>query len=195
MVSCGYARLATDSGSVQNSAIGTTRTVAKISKTLQYELNQQGMEAFYAHHVAHAPYLVARYRRLRWTSSGIFVLIALAYLPLRSSGTAVFLVLAVVYFVFFYRIHHWSYVRYYRRVNAGPDGPRLGAVKLELRDHDLLVESPEASSRINLSAVRRIDESDSRYYLPGALCRDHRSKGRRPSRELCTGDSRLGCCA
>ena len=141
-----------------------------MSKTLQYDLNQQDMEAFYAHHVAHAPYLVARYRRLRWTSSGIFVLIALAYLPLRSSGTAVFLVLAVVYFVFFYRIHHWSYVRYYRRVNAGPDGPRLGAVKLELTDHDLLVESPEASL-----ANSRSESSLAKSSAPGGSGRGYDS--------------------
>jgi hypothetical protein len=38
-------------------------------------------------------------------------------------------------------------------------------VKIELAGSQLLVAAPEASSRIELSAIRRIGESDTHYFI------------------------------
>jgi hypothetical protein len=136
-----------------------------VSATLEYELGQADLEAFFDHHASHAPYIVARNRRMRWVWAGIFTLLALAYSTWSPGGSIAFLALAVVFVLFYGRHNRWWYVRHNRRVNAGPDGPRLGHTKLELASGQLAVEAPEGSSKLNLAAVRRIDESDSHYFI------------------------------
>jgi hypothetical protein len=136
-----------------------------MSVTLEYELGQADLEAFFEHHASHAPYIAARNRRMRWVWAGIFTLLALAYSTWSPGGSVAFLGLAVAFLLFYGRLNRWWYVRHNRRVNAGPDGPRLGQTKLELAGGQLLVEAPEGSSRLDLAAVRRIDESDSHYFI------------------------------
>jgi hypothetical protein len=136
-----------------------------VSTTLEYELGQADMGAFFAHHASHAPYIVARNRRMRWIWAGLFALLALAYFSWSPGGGLAFLALAIVFLLFYGRLNRWWYVRHNRRLNTGPDGPRLGTTKLELAGGHLLVEAPEGSSKLDLSAIRRIDESDSHYFI------------------------------
>jgi hypothetical protein len=136
-----------------------------MSATLKYELGQADMEAFFAHHASHAPYILARNRRMRWVWGGLFALLALAYFSQSLGGGLTFLALAIVFLLFYGRLNRWWYIRHNRRLNTGPDGPRLGTTKLELAGGHLLVEAPEGSSKLKLSAIRRIDESNSHYFI------------------------------
>jgi hypothetical protein len=48
-----------------------------MSSTIEYTLTREDLEAFFAYHAEHAPYVVERNRRRRWIWAGIFaVLIA-----------------------------------------------------------------------------------------------------------------------
>lgn len=136
-----------------------------MSTTLEYKLGHADMEAFFEHHASCAPYIVARNRRMRWIWGGLFALLALAYSSWSPGGAFAFLVLAIVFLLFYGRLNRWWYVRHNRRLNTGPDGPRFGITRLELSGGHLLVEAPEGSSKLELSAIRRIDESDSHYFL------------------------------
>ena len=136
-----------------------------MSVAIQYQLDSKDMEAFFRHHASHAPYIVARNQRMRWIWSGLFALMALLYFLSSLKGGLAFLALAVVYLLFYGRLNRWWYVRHNRRIHSGPDGPRLGPVKLELVGEHLLVEGAEGSSRLQLSAIRRVDESESHYFI------------------------------
>ena len=136
------------------------------SMTLDYELEASDLEAFFAHHAKNAPYLVSRNRRMRWIWAGLFALLAIVIYETRSRAEGVSLgILAAIYLLFYGRLNRWWYVRHNRRLNSGPDGPRLGPVKLELEGGKLVITAPEASSQIELSAIRRIDESDAHYFI------------------------------
>jgi hypothetical protein len=132
---------------------------------IDYELGQSDLAAFIAHHAEHAPCIVKRNRRMRWIWAGVFALTTLASAPSSPTGAFAFATVAVVFLVFYARFNRWWYVRHNRRLNAGPDGPRLGHTKLELRSGEIAIEAPEGSSKLSLSAIRRIEESDSHYFI------------------------------
>jgi hypothetical protein len=136
-----------------------------LNSTLEYELGHSDLEAFFTHHAHHAPYIVKRNRRMRWIWAAVFTLTAAAYAPVSPAGALVFAVIAVTFLAVYGRLNRWWYIRHNRRLNAGPDGPRLGHIRLERASGQLLVEAPEVSSRLELSAIRRIDESDSHYFI------------------------------
>ncbi len=73
--------------------------------------------------------------------------------------------MAAVYLAFYGCLNRWWYVRHNRRLNAGPDGPLLGLTKLELSAGQLHVAAPEGSLTLDLSAIRRIEESESHYFI------------------------------
>lgn len=102
---------------------------------------------------------------MRWVWFGTFALLALVISFESISGSVVFLGLSVISLVFYVRVNRWWYVRHNRRINAGPDGPRVGVTKLELADRHLLIDAPEVSANLELSAIRRIDESHSHYFI------------------------------
>ncbi len=133
--------------------------------TLHYELRREDLEAFFRHHATHAPYIVTRNRRWRWVWTVLLGLLGLVYWRLTPVGGFLFLALAVLAFLFYARLNAWWYVRHNRRVNLGADGPRLGAVQLELAGGRLRAEFPEGASELDLSAIRRIDESVSHYFI------------------------------
>jgi hypothetical protein len=137
-----------------------------MNATLEYKLVEADMEAFFRHHASHAPYIVARNRRMRWIWGGLLVLLALAYYyQSLVGGSIAFLALAITFLLFYDRLNRWWYIRHNRGLNMAPDGPRLGATKLELTDGHFLFELPEGSTKLKLSAIRRIDESDSHYFI------------------------------
>ena len=136
-----------------------------MNSAIEYELDRSDLEAFFAHAAEHTPYLAKRTRRMRWIWFSVFGVMALLYV--RSSVTAalVWAGLAVLFLAFYGRLSRWMFVRHNRRVNAGPDGPRLGHTKLELGPGELVAETSEGSARLALSAIRRIEESDSHYFI------------------------------
>lgn len=136
-----------------------------MDSTIEYELDRSDLEAFFAHTAGHTPYLVKRDRRMRWIWAAVFGAIALLYARLSPAFALVFAGLAVIFLAFYPRLNRWRFVRHNRRLNAGPDGPRLGHTKLELCPGELAVETPEGSARLALSAIRRIDESESHFFI------------------------------
>jgi len=136
-----------------------------MAPTFQYELGPADMEAFFVHHAAQAPYLAARNRRMRWIWGVAFALLALVYASRSPHTSIALLAFALAYLPFYGRLNRWWYIRHQRRLFAGPDAPRLGAMTLELADGQLLVAEPEGSARLELSAIKRIDESASHYFL------------------------------
>jgi len=133
--------------------------------TIEYELDRSDLEAFFAHTAEHTPYFVKRNRRMRWFWGAAFGVIALLYARSSPAFSVVLASFAVLFLAFYGRLNRWWFVRHNRRLNAGPDGPRLGHTKLELCPGELAVETPEGSARLALSAIRRIDESDSHYFI------------------------------
>jgi hypothetical protein len=102
---------------------------------------------------------------MRWVLGSLFALLALLYLAESPSGSLALLTLAILFLAFYGRLNRWWYVRHNLRLNAGRDGPRLGTTKLGLVSGKLLVEAPEGSSKLELSAIRRIDASHSHFFL------------------------------
>jgi hypothetical protein len=102
---------------------------------------------------------------MRWIWGGLFALLASAYGSWSLAGTIMFVMIAVIFLLFYARVNRWWYIRHNLRINSGPDGPRFGATKLELAGGQLLVEAPEGSSKLDLSAIRRIDECDTHFFI------------------------------
>ncbi|WKZ79758.1 MAG: hypothetical protein QY327_10470 [Fimbriimonadaceae bacterium] len=136
-----------------------------MSATLEYELGQADMEAFYAHHATHAPYIVAHNRRMQWIWGSVFALLALVYFSKSLAGGFAFLSIAIAFVLLYGRLNRLWYISHNRRLNSGPDGPRYGTTNLKLADGYLLVEAPVGSAQFELSAIRRIDESNSHHFL------------------------------
>ena len=136
-----------------------------MSATLEYELDQADLEAFFTHHASHAPYILSRNRRMRWIWGVLFALLALAYASWSPGVSVAFAIIGVALLVFYGRLNRWWYIRHNLRINAGPDGPCLGAMRLELAGGQLLIEAPEGSSKLELSSIRRIDESDTHFFV------------------------------
>jgi hypothetical protein len=137
-----------------------------MNATLEYDLGPGDLEAFFIHHATRAPYITSRNRRMRLLWGGLGALVAVAYARMSVWWGIAFTVLLVTFLALYGPLNRWWYVRQNLRLNAGPDGPRLGAMRVRLDSPgQLLVEGPEGSSRLALSAVRRIEESASHFFI------------------------------
>ncbi len=133
--------------------------------TLEYELGQRDFEAFIVHHAAHAPYIVKSNRRMLWVWGGLFALVTLVMAQRSPAGGVAFATINIISLSFYGRLNRWWYVRRNLQMFAGPDGPRFGATRLELGPDRLHVDVPGGRSEIELSAIHRIDESESHFFL------------------------------
>jgi hypothetical protein len=132
---------------------------------LEYELDQGDLEAFFEHHATHAPYIRARNRRMRWIWGGVFALLALAYASRWPAAGLAMLVIGAVFLGFYGSLNRWWYVRHNRRINAGPDAHRPGATRLGIAEGRLHIEAPDGSSQLEMTAIRRIEESGAHFFV------------------------------
>ena len=133
--------------------------------TLNYELTSEDLEAFFQHHARHAPYITKRNTRMRWLWAACLALLSVGFVERSPARAAGILALAAVFAALYPSLNTWWYVRHNRKLNAGPDAPVLGAVTLLLDGEHLVAEAPEGSSTLELSAVRRIEESSEYFYI------------------------------
>lgn len=76
-----------------------------------------------------------------------------------------FLGVAAAFIVLYGPLNAWWYVRYNRQLNASQDAQVVGRTRLELENGQLSIEAVEGSSTMKTSAIRRIDESDSHFFI------------------------------
>jgi hypothetical protein len=136
-----------------------------VSAPLQFELAPRDLEAFASHHATEAPHLVRRIRRMRLVWAVIFGVIAWEYAKTSVPGALGFLVIGGAYLAAYGPLNRFLYVRQNRNLNTGPDAPRLGPVTLRLERGRLRVDAREGSSTLQPSAIRRVTESRTHYFL------------------------------
>jgi hypothetical protein len=136
-----------------------------MSSPLHYELTGADLDAFATYHAGHAPQLTARIKRMRFVWTGVFLFIAWEYSKSSVSGALAFLVLGAAYVGAYGPINRYLYVRQNRGLNAGSDAPRLGPVTLNVEAGRLRVQSSEGLTTLEPSAIRRIEESPSHWFL------------------------------
>jgi len=132
---------------------------------LEYTLNHGDLDAFFAHHADHAPYIRARNRRMRWLWVGLFGLFAILLYESSKTMSLACGALAVAYLLFYVPLNRWWYVRHNHRLNAGQESLATGRVRLSLQGSQLLVDGESASSTFQLSALQRIESSATHYFL------------------------------
>jgi hypothetical protein len=136
-----------------------------VTSPLHFEITPRDLEAFASHHAAEAPHLVGRIRRMRLVWAGVFGLIAWEYSKTSVSGALGFLVVGAAYLAAYGPLNRFLYVRQNRNLNNGPDAPRLGPVTLRFEAGRLEVEATQGSSTLQPSAIRRVTESPTHYFL------------------------------
>jgi len=132
---------------------------------LEFTLKDDDLDAFFVHHVSNAPHLVSRNRRRRWIWFGIFALLAVLLYPSSSPAALVFSIAAMAYLLFYEPLNRWWYIRHNRRINSGQPNLARGHVRVALSGDQLHVEGEHASTVFALTAILRIEESTTHYFL------------------------------
>lgn len=132
---------------------------------VEYDLDASDLRAFFVHHARHAPHIVKRNRRMWWVWASILAVLVFIYGQVSLLFAAVSACAGAALLAVYGPLTRWFYVRHNCRLNAGPDGFRLGRMTLELDGDRLLVDGADGSSRLELSAIQRIEEGPSHYFL------------------------------
>jgi hypothetical protein len=134
-------------------------------QTLEYQLEQADLEAFAAHHVAHAASLARRIRRMRIVWTVVFVVIVVEYARTSPAGAFAFAAVAIAYLALYGPLNRFLAGRQTHGLNRRPPTPRSGGVRLTLQGGALAVEAAEGTGRFVPRDVGQIDETPSHYYL------------------------------
>jgi len=133
--------------------------------SLEYELTGADVDAFATYHVGHDAHLAKRITRMRWVWAVVFAVIGFEYARTSKLGGLAFAGIAIAYLAIYGPMNRYLFRRQMGGgMHRGP-APGIGRVTLRLTSDGLVVDGSNGTTRLEASAIRRIEAAPAYYFL------------------------------